>query len=71
MCSMRGDVGSCHFVQKGRSYRTDILFKDMFPIIVFEVSTTLELKGLCELGVCTPRCIPKKVKSFWVKTFIG
>ena len=43
---MRGGVGSCHFVQMGTSYIVDILFKDMFPIVVFQVSTTLEFKCL-------------------------
>ena len=47
------------------------MFEDMFPTIISKASTILEFKGLCELGTCDPRCIPKKVRPFGVNIFIG
>lgn len=43
----------------------------MFLMIVSKVSTILEFKGLCELGICHPRCIPYVVRPFKVNVFIG
>jgi hypothetical protein len=37
--------------------------EDVFPMVVYEVSTILKFKGLCELGVCDLRCTPRKVTS--------
>lgn len=30
----------------------------------------LKIWGSCELDVCEPRCIPKKVRPFWPNIFI-
>ena len=40
-------------------------------MVVSGVSTIPEFKGLCELGICDPRCISKKVRPSWVNVFIS
>ena len=44
--------------------------EDVFPMVVSEVSAILKYKGLCELGVCDPRCIPKEGYTIWVNILL-